>query len=305
MGGYLSVWNKDPEVVVDVTSVIIEPNELAMTRYEKGGVEESNGVIQREEEGCGTQAVGTEEAHSTTSVLNTKESHEIPSTSVLPEVSDALVVASDAEEDMVVRPDCIVALAGHLGSGKDTLATVLEQTIKMQPELKDVPVYRMAFADPIKDIICEQFNVSRSFLETAKRSKDPPEGFQRPVRDLLRHVGDFRTFKPDVWVDALLRKLPSSGIVIITDVRYPNELAALKQRNAYVVLLSRHLDMSKVDAHSSEQSLLPLYEQVHTKAFPTHLEHPLIDVYLKNDQPSTDTLHAVSRRIVQQMYATD
>ena len=264
MGVYFSSpWSKPTHAtttVVDVTSVVIEPNQEA-----------------------NQEAVQTVDKP-------TVESEPAPESPMV-----------DATDELVIRPDRIIALAGHLGSGKDTLATVLEQAIKAQPELEELPVYRTAFADPIKEIICEQFNISRSYLETSKRSPEPPTGFERPIRELLQHVGDFRDFKSDVWVEALLHKLPKNGVVLITDVRYPNELEALKKRGAYVVLLSRHLDTTTPDTHRSEQSLLPLYKDMQEQAFPTHVDHPLIDVYLKNDHSSTDTLHAVSRRIVQQM----
>ena len=216
--------------------------------------------------------------------------------------------SNDYNDDIVIRPDCIIGLAGHMSSGKDTFATVLEQTIKNDPRLKDCPIYRIAFADPIKDLICEVFDVSRGFLETNKRTNHTPAGFQRPIRELLQHVGDLRTFNPNVWVDALLRKLPNDGIVIVTDVRYHNEMEALKSRGAYVALLSRHYDISKRDehAHSSEQCLQLVYKEVATKEFPHHLtDHPLVDLYIKNDLSSTDLLSAASRRILDQHIYTE
>ena len=294
MGGYFSsTWsNPNQEVIIDATSVVIEPNELAMVNAnELKSSDEEDATKNAQPPTDGTQ-IPTAAPAVTPTIVPTI----VPA--VVPTVAPPVAPIKD---EIVVRPDRIVALAGHIGSGKDTLATVLEQVLKAEPELAQLAIHRMAFADPIKDIICEQFNISRSFLETTKRTKDPPQGFERPIRELLQHVGDFRTFKADVWVDALLRKLPSDGLVIITDVRYPNELEALKKRGAYVVLLSRHLDTATVDTHSSEQSLLPFYNEVQGRAFPTHLYHPLIDIYLKNDHTSTDTLHAVSRRIVQQL----
>lgn len=169
--------------------------------------------------------------------------------------------ASIDNEDMIVRPDAIIAICGLMGAGKDTLADIL--TSKMAEH--EQRFQRMAFADPIKDLISAQFNISRSDIEEWKRKAAPPPGFSRPIRELLQHMGDMRTFDPMLWVNKLLEAMPSTGVAIITDVRYENELEALRKRGAITVLVTstQWPRYDNTDAkHSSEQGFKALHERI-------------------------------------------
>ena len=169
--------------------------------------------------------------------------------------------ASMDKDDMVIRPDSIIAICGLMGAGKDTLADILTANMTEQ----ELPFQRMAFADPIKDLISAQFNISRSDIEEWKRKAAPPPGFSRPIRELLQHMGDMRTFDPMLWVNKLLEAMPSTGAAIITDVRYENELEALRKRGAITVLVTstQWPRYDNTDAkHSSELGFKALHERI-------------------------------------------
>ena len=98
-----------------------------------------------------------------------------------------------------------IAISGPMGSGKTTIANLI---ITSNPEYK---IY--SFGQKIKDIAYELFNMN-------KLVKD---------RSLLINIADkMREIDPDVWAKYTMTQL--SDNVIIEDVRYPNELQALRDR---------------------------------------------------------------------------
>lgn len=207
-------------------------------------------------------------------------------------------------DDILVRPDKIIAICGQMGTGKDTLANIL--TTRM--EMDGVHFKRMAFADPIKKLICQQFEMSYNDIEEWKRKAEPPPGFQRPVRDLLQHVGDMRTFDPMLWVKKLLDDMPSSGVAVITDVRYENELEELRKRGAITVLVTSsqwpRYDNTETK-HSSETGFKALHERIAVMASQKKDAHSAfsrfpdlgIDYYVCNDSDMSK-LNAVAEDLL-------
>ena len=88
----------------------------------------------------------------------------------------------------------------------------------------------LSFGSYVKDVVCATFGVNYEFIESWKRVDVAPPKMKRTMRELLQHVGDLRTFHPEIWVNKLLSELPESGWVVITDIRYENELQALKEK---------------------------------------------------------------------------
>lgn len=104
----------------------------------------------------------------------------------------------------------------------------------------------LSFATPIYDI-----------MHYAQRTC----GFE-PIKDrkFLQYVGtDWARYQnPDVWVNALLRKLrdiPETTNVFVTDLRFPNELAVLKKEGFKCVCITRNgLNETSSDTHTSENA---------------------------------------------------
>ena len=145
----------------------------------------------------------------------------------------------------------IIAISGKQGSGKSTLAAALGATMGCQHMKFAFPLYLM------HDAVC---NVAKEFgLEPAKK-----EG------KLLQFIGTEwgrETFGQDVWVNCLKHRLEKStaNLIIIDDMRFPNELAMLKEIGATTVRLecSEELRSTRTDGwrggegllHSSETAL--------------------------------------------------
>lgn len=115
-----------------------------------------------------------------------------------------------------------IALCGGIRSGKDTVAEQLVANHGFR---------RFAFGDGIREL-CREF-----FPEQMAAGKP---------RALLQGVGqDLRKYDPDVWIKWILSEIsysadcPVSGDpdqnVVISDLRQPNEYAALRSAGFYIV----------------------------------------------------------------------
>jgi hypothetical protein len=133
-----------------------------------------------------------------------------------------------------------IALCGKAGSGKDTVAAHLVAAHGYT---------RLAFADPLKEMALEvdpfvqlvggeAIRLSRVVqLHGWDRAKEwCPE-----IRRTLQHMGQtVRQRDRSFWIRALLRdavRVP--GPIVVTDVRYPNELAAMQRAGYEPVRISR------------------------------------------------------------------
>lgn len=123
----------------------------------------------------------------------------------------------------------LLACAGQLRQGKDVTADYLAKRLGWG---------RGSFASNVKRIFCETFDVDLDFIEKWKTVAEPPPGFKIPVRQSLQFIGDgFRGIKDEIWIDMLLRDRSQS--LIISDVRYRNELFAVKEKNGHNILIYR------------------------------------------------------------------
>ena len=105
-----------------------------------------------------------------------------------------------------------IGLLGKMASGKSTLA---KECIRQNPQYK-----RIAFADKIKDLAIELFGMTQ---------KD---------RKLLQQIGEkMRSIDPDVWIHYVLKQTQNQDYIIIDDVRYLNEIVALKNAGFSIIYL--------------------------------------------------------------------
>lgn len=120
---------------------------------------------------------------------------------------------------MDVKPPLKIALCGRMRSGKDTVAEYLVANYGFK---------RFAFGDSIREV-CHQL-YPEQFEDGAK------------PRALLQGVGQsLRTFDEDVWVKRVLRLIEMYHAqirqpnVVISDLRQPNEYAALKRKDFVII----------------------------------------------------------------------
>lgn len=159
---------------------------------------------------------------------------------------------------MADAPCYVVGIGGQARSGKDTLGSYLIQRLSGIGELGRWE--RHGFAEPVKHIFMDVFDVDTDFVENWKTLAQPPPGFQLPVRSCLTLIGDgFRQMKPTVWIDKLFRDVRSH--LVITDVRYLNEVESIRRRAGVVILLYRPGFANDIPS-PSEQELMPLIRRL-------------------------------------------
>lgn len=151
----------------------------------------------------------------------------------------------------------IIGLTGHAQSGKDTAARGL---------IESRGFTRLAFADLLKktaydidpyvqkddgsfvrlSVLVDEVGMERAKLEN------------EDVRRLLQRLGTEggrNNLGGNVWVDPVMRAAMASPTpVAVTDVRFPNEVAAVKSAGGLVVRVSRP-GVGPVNAHVSDAGI--------------------------------------------------
>lgn len=140
----------------------------------------------------------------------------------------------------------VVSLCGFIGSGKDTVADYLVENYGFRRE---------SFAGALKDIVAIVFGWDREMLEgknpTARAQRDQVDKWwaaklNMPMltpRWVLQQWGTEvcrRGFHTDIWVASMEhRMLKDGGNVIVTDCRFPNEVAAMQNMHADIIRVRR------------------------------------------------------------------
>ena len=139
----------------------------------------------------------------------------------------------------------IIGLVGLIGSGKDTAADYLVNFHQFR---------RDSFAAPLKDAVAAVFGWDRELLEgRSKQSREWREqgdiwwsnrlGRHITPRGMLQEWGTEvcrNSFHPDIWVASMEDRLRRTTVsVVITDVRFPNEIWAIKQAGGFIIQINR------------------------------------------------------------------
>jgi len=140
----------------------------------------------------------------------------------------------------------IIAISGLIGSGKDTVADYLVNLHEFRRE---------SFAGNLKNAMCEIFGWDREMLEGRSKSsrewrEQVDEWWAKRLnmphltpRWILQHVGTDVIrghFHDDMWLASLENKLrKTDDDIIISDVRFKNEVKMLKDLGAVCVEVTR------------------------------------------------------------------
>lgn len=140
-------------------------------------------------------------------------------------------------------PFFVIALSGKKGSGKDTVADMLQFYFKLY---HDKEVEKHAFADPVREIAGLVSGVGESYFKHRDLKEQPifDDPCDRSPRDYLRLVGQGlkSTLGQDVWIHLLGSKVFAfqSENCIVTDVRFRNELDFVKENGAFLIKVERN-----------------------------------------------------------------
>lgn len=146
----------------------------------------------------------------------------------------------------------IIGLSGKKGSGKTTIGRFLRS------RLADSEM--ICFADPLKDLVSDLFDIPQVVLNGTEEQKNMPTHIGDSARQVMQRVGGtMRGIWPDCWLNAWRKRVRAlqerRGIVpvIVADVRYRNEIAAIRDAGGMVIRLTRN--PYALDCHESETDL--------------------------------------------------
>jgi hypothetical protein len=142
----------------------------------------------------------------------------------------------------------IVGFVGFIGSGKDTAADYLVNFHGYRRE---------SFANTLKDAVSVVFGWDRTMLEgrttQAREWREQPDewwskrlGKDITPRQILQYWGTDvlrQHFHDDIWIASLENKMrKTSDNIVISDVRFPNEIKAIHNAGGMVVRVKRGED---------------------------------------------------------------
>lgn len=140
----------------------------------------------------------------------------------------------------------IIGICGFIGSGKDTVADYLVNFHEFRRE---------SFASTLKDAVSSVFGWDRTLLEG--RTKEAREWREQvdtwwaerldmptlTPRWVLQYWGTEvarKSFHDDIWIASLENKLRNSkDHVVISDCRFPNEIASIRNAGGTIVWVQR------------------------------------------------------------------
>jgi len=156
----------------------------------------------------------------------------------------------------------LIGVSGYAQSGKDTFADTL---------VRHYGFVKRAFADPIRQSVeilnpiidgrssMRYSEAVETFGYTAAKDMFPE------IRQILQRLGTEvgrEIIGHDVWIDALFRSRPIHERTIITDVRFPNEVEAIKYYGGHLIRVVRP-SIGRVNDHSSEDQNFKVDTIVH------------------------------------------
>lgn len=152
----------------------------------------------------------------------------------------------------------LIGLCGAAGSGKDTVAEILRDIGQF---------YRVAFADPIYEMVSTITGLLPEDLHDREIKELPIDWIGRSPRQLLQTLGTEwgrHCVSETLWVDIAMRRveqqIAAGRSVVITDVRFDNEAAAVKAAGGQVwqVVRSDGCVRGAAMLHASEAGVSPL-----------------------------------------------
>lgn len=173
----------------------------------------------------------------------------------------------------------LLGLNGRLKSGKDTTFGIIQE---LNPEAE-----RVSFADALKDSAAASLGMTRELAEALKEHENisisiagtsslssllsselaaEATRWKMTMREFMQWYGTEGhrdLFGDDFWVDrALPKDLDHHGrLLVVTDMRFPNEIQRVKDLGGYCVKIDRNVQTAH-GTHASEQNVDHLMDYV-------------------------------------------
>jgi len=197
----------------------------------------------------------------------------------------------------------IIALSGLKGAGKDSVADVLEREHGFQ---------KFSFASILKDAVAAIFGWDRDLLDGGSeisrvwREREDrwwAERLNKPgltPRSVLQEIGTevLRAWNEDIWIAAAERRLarwladPNTKGIVLTDCRFPNEMAMVRSLGGRVVRVCRGEDPEWFRRYR-EEGRIPSAEEAHVSEWAWAREPA--DAILHNTGPLSEIPGRVAR----------
>ena len=212
----------------------------------------------------------------------------------------------------------IIGIAGFQGSGKDTIADYLQNIYGFK---------RDSFAGTLKDAVSAVFGWDRELLEgRTKESRawreqvdawwserlNMPNLTPRYVLQIWGTEVARKSFHDDTWIASLENKLrKTNNDIVISDVRFPNEILAIKRAGGVVIRVTRGPEPEWYDAALSANRgpegnmtwalSLQHLERAQVHASETAWIGTKFDAVIDNNADGLDNLYSQVKRLVQDL----
>lgn len=130
----------------------------------------------------------------------------------------------------------LIGISGKLGAGKSSLAEYLANKSSAQAE----PLERHSFADRLREVCSLMTNIPVDQTRTTAQKEYVVPGWDKSVGQLLQDMGEgMRVYgHQDAWILTLFAYFkPDVARWVLDDVRFPNEVDAVKRHGGLVIRL--------------------------------------------------------------------
>lgn len=146
------------------------------------------------------------------------------------EIKEAIKSSIPAAEEQRI----VIGMIGKAGSGKDTVGDYLKERHGFTS---------LALADTLKRGVQEMFVIPDEIMyDRVKREEPLADMPDWTVRKLLQFVGTelVRNHIDDhAWTKSLIKRYPKTGNIVVTDVRFPNEVEGIQELSGCPVFFIR------------------------------------------------------------------
>jgi hypothetical protein len=214
----------------------------------------------------------------------------------------------------------IIGIAGFQGSGKDTIADYLQNIYGFK---------RDSFASTLKDAVAAVFGWDRELLEGRttesrqwREQVDPwwsarlnmPELTPRLVLQQWGTEVARKSWHDDTWIASLENKLrKTSNDIVISDVRFPNEIAAIKRAGGVVIRVTRGpepewYELASIVNQGPDRNTMWRLSKNQLETYQVHASETAwigtkFDAVIDNNADGLDNLYSQVKRLVQDLQA--